>query len=110
MIQTWHDLAALAAAVFAVIGAILAAQWLYYWPKVMSVVKAAVTEAMGQEHDYVMREVARLDKNREAGDLITSAKIVSLENDLTANISYIRSRIDWLVDCMMKGGNYGGSD
>jgi len=111
--QTWHDVAALVAVVVTLLGVGLGVQWLYYWPKVQDVVKAAVTDAMSQEHAYVIREVERLDRAREVGDIAIAAKILSVENDVTANLSYIRSRIDWLVDCMIKRdkeGKHGVSD
>jgi len=98
MIQGWHDIAALVAAVFGIIGAILFAQWLYYWPKVQSVVKAAVVDAMTQEHAYVLREIERVDRRHDIAILAITTKIAAVESGISSDLAYIRSRVDRIVD------------
>jgi len=95
------ELIEIAIGAFAVAGALLAAQWLYYWPKVQSVVEKAVSEAMKREHDYVQREIGRLD-SRHTGCLFDRKKEIEIvDSKLTQDIAYIRSRIDWLIEVLV---------
>lgn len=90
-------------------GAILAAQWLYYWPKVLRVVQQAVGEAMKTEHDYVQREMSRIDSRHDFCIRDTKASIAQVDAGLREDIRYIRGRLDWLIDTLIakQGGNHG---
>jgi len=88
-----------------IVGAVLTAQWLYYWPKVQQVVEKAVGEAMKREHDYVQREINRID-SRHTGCLLDRKKEVEIvDKSLREDITYIRGRIDWLIAQIMKATN-----
>lgn len=110
MIETWvRDMVAILVGIVTVSGVILAAQWLYYWPKVLSVVKEAVGDAMITEHEYVQREMSRIDSRHDFCIRDTKASIAQVDAGLREDIRYIRGRLDWLIDTLIakQGGNHG---
>ena len=86
----------------AVLGVLLAVQWLYFWPKVQSIVKAAVLEAMEQEHAYVLREIERVDRRHDVAILAMNTKMAAVEVSLDVKVDYIRDRLDWLIAKLME--------
>lgn len=76
-------------------------QWNAYMPKVQTMVKDAVTEAMEQEHRYVKREIERLDSRAVScraevlgeilkGDQSAESRVAQMAEDM----KYLRGRVD----------------
>ena len=84
-------------------GAIVAAQWLYYWPKVQNVVEQAVGDAMKVEREFTKREVARVDKSHDKCRAEVDTIASDTETGVRDDIKYIRGRLDWLVDKIVNG-------
>lgn len=110
MTDKWiSDMSAVLVGLVTIGGVALAVQWLYYWPKVLRVVKEAVGEAMKVEHEFVQREVSRVDTRHDSCIFDTKKRIDTVDSGLREDIKYIRGRLDWLVEHIIdnRGGNHG---